>query len=150
MILSESMRLAFDDSLVVDELATGDVAWPSRYVVRDGISSVVGGVDSRRVLGNRLDGTYPIGVEDREIRIHPQSSPAAVAVAVRTIMSDAPRCRRVVLALPVGSVEEMRVAEDGGFRYVVDVETHEESLSLLVAEPEWVLAQPSAMEDLPL
>jgi hypothetical protein len=148
--MSESNLLAFDETLVVDHTATGDVAWPERYVVRDERSVVVGGIDSRRVLGNRLDGTYPIGAEDREVRIHAASSPASVATAVRSLMSDAPRCRRVVLALTVGSLEDMRIAEDGGFRFVVDVDTHDESLSLLVAEPEWVLAQPSAIEDLPL
>jgi hypothetical protein len=148
--MSESNLLAFDATLVVDHTATGDFAWPDSYVVRDERSLVVGGIDSRRVLGNRLDGAYPIGAEDREIRIHSASSSSAVACAVRSLMSDAPRCRRVVLGLTVGSLEEMRIAEAGGFRFVVDVDTHDESLSLLVAEPEWVLAQPSAIEDLPL
>jgi hypothetical protein len=101
-------------------------------------------------VGNHLAGTYPIGAEDREIRIHIGSSPVAIAVAVRELLSRAPRCRRVVLAVPVGDLEAMRIAEDGGFRYVVDVDTHEQSFSLLVAEPGWVLSQPSAMEDLPL
>lgn len=148
--MSENNLLAFDETVVVDQTATGDSAWPASYVVRDELSAVVGGVDARRVVGNRLEGTYPIGSEDREIRLHAGSSPVAVAAAVRTILSDAPRCRRVVLALPVGELDMMRIAEAGGLRYVVDVDTHDESLSLLVAEPEWVLAQPAAMEDLPL
>jgi hypothetical protein len=148
--MNTSNLVAPDETLVVDKTATGDAVWPVSYVVRNHRSLVVGGIDARRVLGNRLDGTYPIGAEDREIRLHPSSSPAAVASAVHAIMSEAPRCRRVVLAVPLGSLDEMRLAEDGGFRYVVDVDTHHESLSLLVAEPEWVLAQPSAIEDLPL
>lgn len=148
--MSESNLLAFDATVVVDQNATGDVAWPARYVVRDQQSNIIGGVDARRVTGNRLDGTYPIGSEDREILVHKGSTPGAIAASVHTILTDAPRCRRVVLAVPVGEIEAMLVAEAAGLRYVLDIDTHDESLSLLVAEPEWVLSQPSAMEDLPL
>ena len=148
--MTEFSVVQIDDSLVVDQSATGDSTWPTRYVVRDEAGSVIGGVDARLVVGNDLDGTYPIGIEDREVRIHGGSTSSAIAVAVHTILTEAPRCRRVLLALPVGDLGSMRIAEEGGFRYVVDVDTHRASVSLLVAEPEWVLAQPSAMEDIPL
>lgn len=148
--MTDFSGVQIDDSLVVDQSATGDSSWPTRFVVRDEHSAVVGGVDARMVVGNELDGTYPIGIEDREVRIHQGSSSGAIALAVHTILTDAPRCRRVLLALPVGDLDAMRTAEDGGFRYVVDVDTHRSSVSLLVAEPAWVLAQPSAMEDIPL
>lgn len=148
--MTEFSVVDIDDSLVVEESATGDEVWPTRFVVRDESGAVVGGVDARLVVGHDLDGTYPIGIEDREIRVHDGSSSAAIAVAVHTILSHTPRCRRVLLALPLGDLDAMRTAEDGGFRYVVDVDTRRSSVSLLVAEPEWVLAQPSAMEDIPL
>lgn len=148
--MTEFSVVQIDDSLVVDQSATSDMAWPTRYVVRDEAGSVLGGVDARFVSGNDLDGTYPIGIEDREVRIHDGSAPAAIALAAHTILTEAPRCRRILLALPLGDLEAMRTAEDGGFRYVIDVDTRHESVSLLVAEPAWVLAQPSAMEDIPL
>ena len=148
--MTEFSAVQIDESLVVDQSATTDARWPSSYVVRDATGTVLGGVDARLVSGNDLDGTYPIGIEDREVRIHEGSTSAAIAVATHTILTHAPRCRRVLLALPVGDLDAMRIAEDGGFRYVIDVDTHRASVSLLVAEPEWVLAQPSAMEDIPL
>lgn len=148
--MTELNVVPIDDSLVVDQSATGDSAWPIRISVRDGSGQVIGGVDARLVVGNELDGTYPIGIEDREVRIHEPSSSAAIAKAVHTIHSESPRCRRVLLALPEGDLDAMRVAEEAGFRYAVDVDTRQASVSLLVAEPDWVLAQPSAIEDIPL
>jgi hypothetical protein len=41
-------------------------------------------------------------------------------------------------------------AERAGFRFVVDVETRSGGYSLLVVEPDWVLAQPHILEDIPL
>lgn len=148
--MSDFPAISNDPSLVVDLSSTGQRDWPARYQVRDAQGAVVGGLDARKVVGNHLEGAYPVGIEDREVRIEPGSSPDAVSAAVRSILTDAVRCRRVVLAIPEGELDAMRAAEEAGFRFVVDVDTHRESLSLLVAEPGWVLAQPSAIEEIPL
>jgi hypothetical protein len=66
------------------------------------------------------------------------------------VLDSDPRCRRVVLAVPERDLEAIGWAEDAGFRFVVDVETRAGAHSLLVVEPDWVLAQPNALEDIPI
>ncbi|TFD52280.1 hypothetical protein E3T55_06665 [Cryobacterium frigoriphilum] len=148
--MSDFATLPIDATFVVDLSSTGRRDWPARYQVRDARGSVVGGLEARKVVGNHLEGSYPVGIEDREVRVDAGSSPAAVGAAVHALLTDAARCRRVVLAVPEGQLEALAAAEEAGFRFVVDIDTHQESLSLLVAEPEWVLAQPSAIEEIPL
>lgn len=148
--MSDFPAIHIDPTLVVDLSSSGQRDWPAYYQVRDARGAVVGGLEARKVVGNHLDGSYPVGIEDREVRIESGSSPAAVGAAVHTILTDAARCRRVVLAVPEGQLEAIRAAEEAGFRFVVDVDTPLESLSLLVAEPEWVLSQPTSIEEIPL
>lgn len=99
--------------------------------------------------GDLVD-AYPAGSQDQELLVTGEPSAAELAaVSDRAFASD-PRCRRVVLAVPEGDLEKIARAEDAGFRYVVDVEIRAGGRSLLVREPDWVVAQPHVLEEIPL
>ncbi|MEO6116677.1 MAG: hypothetical protein ABIP33_09855 [Pseudolysinimonas sp.] len=93
---------------------------------------------------------YPAGTDDRELIIEGDPTSVAVAELTHRVLSEHPHCRRVVLPVPERDLDAIRWAEAAGFRYVVDVQTRSGEYSLLVAEPEWVLAQPHILEDIPL
>ncbi|CAN5193496.1 hypothetical protein BH09ACT6_BH09ACT6_20390 [soil metagenome] len=134
---------------LVEVLLTGSPDWPRRYTASVAGEERASGLE-RFAIDGSLSATYPSGAGDRELAVGEGSEPDAVAAIVHTILSRNPRCRRVVTAAPVGDLAAIALAEEAGFRYVVDVDTHSAELSLLVAEPEWVLALPSAIEDIPL
>lgn len=104
----------------------------------------------RRARAGHLVDAYPAGTHDRELLVEGSPAPAEVARVTAQILAGDTRCRRVVLPVPEGDVDVISWAEDAGFRYVVDVETRTGGTSLLVTEPEWVLAQPQILEDIPL
>ncbi len=106
------------------------------------------GIRSARV-GDLVD-AYPAGTYDKELAIEGEPRLQAVREYVAEVLERDPRCRRVVLAVPERDLEAIGWAEDAGFRFVVDVETRAGAHSLLVVEPDWVLAQPHALEDIPI
>jgi hypothetical protein len=99
--------------------------------------------------GDLVD-AYPAGTHDLELAVSGEPQLQAVRDLVALSLARDPRCRRIVLAVPEGDLEAISWAEDAGFRFVVDVETRSGAHSLLVVEPQWVLAQPSALEDIPI
>jgi hypothetical protein len=99
--------------------------------------------------GDLVD-AYPAGADDEELAIGGEPELQAVRDYVADVLEHHPRCRRVVLAVPERDLEAIGWAEDAGFRFVVDVETRAGAHSLLVVEPDWVLAQPHALEDIPI
>lgn len=107
-------------------------------------------VGIRLSRAGELVDAYPAGTDDRELLIQGQPSAAAVAELTAQVLAARPRCRRVVLPVPEQDLDAIGWAEDAGFRYVVDVETRSGGYSLLVTEPEWVLAQPHILDDIPL
>jgi hypothetical protein len=93
---------------------------------------------------------YPAGAHDRELAFSGTPTRDGVSESVdRTFAAD-PRCRRVVLPLAEDDLAAIARAEEAGFRFVVNVETRAGAYALLVAEPEWVLAEPHLLEDIPI
>lgn len=109
-----------------------------------------GTVTAERVRGGELADAYPAGANDLELRVSGDVTAAELGEASRAALEEAPRCRRVVLAVPERDLAAIGWAEDAGFRYVVDVELRSGGRSLLVSEPQWVLDQPHILEDIPL
>lgn len=104
----------------------------------------------RRARDGDLVDAYPAGSHDQELVVSGTvSAPQLAAAAERALAAD-PRCRRVVLAALEGDLDAIARAEDAGFRYVVDVDIRAGGRSLLVREPDWVVAQPHVLEDIPL
>jgi hypothetical protein len=99
--------------------------------------------------GDLVD-AYPAGTHDKQLTVEGTPPVSDVRDFVAQVLDDDPRCRRVVLAVPEGDLAAIAWAEDAGFRFVVDVETRSGTHSLLVVEPAWVLAQPHALEDIPI
>lgn len=104
----------------------------------------------RRTRASELADAYPAGTHDRELIVEGDPTASAVAAFTQRVLADDPRCRRVVLPVPERDLAAIAWAEQAGFRYVVDVETRAGAFSLLVTEPDWVLAQPHILEDIPL
>lgn len=113
----------------------------------DGEAAVIRARRAR--LGEFVD-AYPAGAHDVELLVTGRPAPADVARAASDVLAADERCRRVVLAVPEGDIPAIAWAEDAGFRYVVDVEVRSGAYALTVVEPEWVLAQPHILEDIPL
>ncbi len=114
------------------------------------VSSGRARIGIRRARAGELVDAYPAGTHDRELLIEGDPEPAEVARVAAQILTGDTRCRRVVLPVPENDLAAIGWAEDAGFRYVVDVETRSGGYSLLVTEPEWVLAQPHILDDIPL
>jgi hypothetical protein len=104
----------------------------------------------RHARAGELVDAYPAGTHDRELIVEGDPTPSAVSEVTYQVFGEDSRCRRVVMPVPEGDIEAIGWAEDAGFRYVVDVQTRSGDYSLLVAEPEWVLAQPHILGDIPL
>ena len=125
-----------------------DAEWPVSYRVTEGGHEAV--VATRFALAGPLAAAYPAGAHDREVRLHPGVSARALRATTERMLLDDPRCRRVVLPVPEEDLTAIAFAEGAGYRYVVDVETTVAAQSLLVTEPDWVLAQPAALDRIPL
>lgn len=119
--------------------------------IRD-LAPVDGGIariEVRYVRHGDLVDAYPASTHDRELVIEGVPELNAIREYVAELLIREPRCRRVVFPVPEGDLEAIRWAEDAGFRYVVNVETRVAAYSLLIVEPDWVLAQPWALNRIP-
>jgi hypothetical protein len=104
----------------------------------------------RRARDGEFVSAYPAGTHDRELAIEGDPTSEALASIADQVLRNDPRCRRVILPLPERDLDAIAWAESAGFRFVVDVETRSGGYSLLVIEPDWVLAQPHILEEIPL
>ncbi len=125
-------------------------AWPRRYDATTAAGDAAATVLERFAVDGNLKNAYPAGAGDRQLAIVQPSTTEAVSAIVHSILTDNPRCRRVIIAADEGDLPAIAAAEAAGFRYVVDVDTADGTYSLLVAEPEWVLILPRDLEDIPL
>ena len=100
-----------------------------------------GEVRAAFVAATRLAATYPGGVRDRFLEPSAVATAEALQLVSERIMAEDPTCRRLVLATAEGDLNAIARGEAAGYRYVVDVDVPGESLSLLAAEPEWVLEE---------
>lgn len=117
------------------------------------VQSVDGGrarLGIRFARAGELVDAYPAGILDREINVEGNPPSSALARFTEAILAADPRCRRVVFAVPERDLDAISWSEAAGYRHVVDVETRSGAYSLLVSEPEWVLEQPHALDDIPL
>ncbi|GAA1469224.1 hypothetical protein [Microbacterium thalassium] len=103
----------------------------------------------RARLGALVD-AYPAGAHDLELLVEGRPAPTELARTAAEALAADPRCRRIVFAVPEQDLDAIAWAEEAGFRYVVDVEVRAGAFSLMVVEPDWVLAQPHILEDIPL
>ncbi|MER5795842.1 hypothetical protein [Streptomyces sp. NPDC001980] len=96
----------------------------------------------QRCAAGRLRDAYPAGAHDLEVRVGAGCPddllPALLRTLTAAVRAADPRCRRVVLAVPVADRGGITAAESAGYRYAVDVDLGTEELALLVAEPDWV------------
>jgi hypothetical protein len=115
-----------------------------------GVDGAAARIGIRRARAGELVDAYPAGAHDREFLIEGDPTAAAAAELAAQMLDADPRCRRVVLPVPENDLAAIAWAEDAGFRFVVNVETRSGEYSLLVTEPDWVLAQPHILDDIPL
>lgn len=108
-----------------------------------------GTVTTRRALTSALRTSYP-GAEHDQVLEPSGSAPAeAVQLVAEALFAAHPECRRLVLAAPVDDLAQIDRAERAGLRYVVDVDLPGQELSLLAAEPDWVLAESRGINTIP-
>lgn len=101
------------------------------------------------VVGSFLEAAYPAGLRDQVVQIGDNTQPGALQLVAEYIMAHDPLCRRIVLGVSEGDLATIHTAEQAGFRYVVDVDIPGKALSLLVAEPEWVVKESVNLDEVP-
>jgi hypothetical protein len=132
--------------------AAGEIPAPDGWlkawsVTQDGAPR--GEVRAAFVAATRLAATYPVGVRDRFVEPSADATAEALQLVSERIMAEDPACRRLVLATAEGDLNAIARGEAAGYRYVVDVDVPGESLSLLAAEPAWVLEESRHLDDVP-
>jgi hypothetical protein len=133
--------------------------WPTSYAVEPS-DATTSRVYFRRALDGLLAQAYPAGIHDVEVRVDSLDDAEGVHRACQSLFTEYPDCRRITFAAKANDVTVIAFAEQAGFRYVLDVDVREPAgsapdersteLSLLVLEPQWILRQPIAVDDLPL
>ena len=101
------------------------------------------------VIHSDLEAAYPAALRDRVLHPSPQAPAEALQLVSELVMAADPACRRLVVATPEGDVAQISRAERAGYRYVVDVDLPGRSVSLMAAEPAWVLAESLRLDDVP-
>lgn len=94
-----------------------------------------------RCGAGRLTDSYPVSTHDIEVQVsaaRPGTLTLVLQQVAAAVQQDDPQCRRVVFAAPVRDLSVIAAAEQAGFRYVVDIDIADGSVSLLVVEPAWV------------
>ncbi|PCC30245.1 hypothetical protein CIK76_01900 [Glutamicibacter sp. BW80] len=80
-------------------------------------------------------------------------SPNAVAQSIQLVSEELmrrdPECRRLVIATDESDVAQIARAEAAGYRYVVDVDLYDRAVSLMTAEPAWVLEESRRIDEVP-
>jgi hypothetical protein len=98
---------------------------------------------ARRCAEGRLRDAYPVSAHDVELnvstRVAPQGITRPLAALTQTILNSDHSCRRVVFAAASDDAATVSAVEAAGFRCVLDVDVPGAELSLLVAEPSWIL-----------
>jgi hypothetical protein len=136
--------------LITEVTRSPDAEWPTFATVRDLSGRTVGAARARLAALGELADTYPCGLADLQLDPTEDSSAQAVEAIALRLFELNPRCRRIVCAIDAGNLTQTMRMENAGLRFAVDVETVSREVALLVAEPGWVLVQPSAIEDIPL
>ena len=119
---------------------------------------LIGATYVQFIIKTPLDASYPAGVRDRLVHVvnaeDESVGPEVLQLTAEHLFAQDPECRRLVLAAPVENVPQIARGESAGFRYVVDVDVKGgpdgvEELSLLAAEPAWVIEESKHLDDVP-
>ncbi|MFB0832980.1 hypothetical protein ACX8Z9_01755 [Arthrobacter halodurans] len=108
-----------------------------------------GRVSVALVVRSELDAAYPASVRDRLLKPSDDATAEALQLVSELVMDAHPSCRRLVVSTPEGDVAQIARAEKAGYRYVVDVDLPDRSVSLMAAEPGWVLEESRRIDDVP-
>ncbi|WP_416405479.1 hypothetical protein [Arthrobacter sp. LFS091] len=100
-------------------------------------------------VAHPIGAAYPAGARDRLLIPDAETSAAALQLVSEQVMASDPACRRLVLAVRAGDVPGIARGERAGFRYVLDVDLPDGSVSLLAAEPDAVLESSRHLDDIP-
>ncbi len=128
--------------------AAPDEGWDTAFNVTEN-GNPAGMVSVGFVASTPIAAAYPAGARDRLIQPDAQAGAPAVQLVAEQVMAADPACRRLVLAVDEGDVAGIARGEAAGFRYVLDVDVPGRSLSLLAAEPNWVLEDSRHLDDVP-
>jgi len=100
-------------------------------------------------LNSELKDAYPVSAHDRVLYPSLDAVAGSVQLVSEEIMRRDKACRRLVIATPEADVEQIGRAESAGYRYVVDVDLHDRAVSLMTAEPSWVLEESRRIDEVP-
>lgn len=142
------------------------LAWPEKlsedWAIQPGASSEAheylvayrgeprGGVKVEYATASKVRYAYPAGVHDRFLTLFQGATAETLQLVSETIWAEDPQCRRLVLATAEGNIEQIALAEQSGYRYVVDVDLPGgEEVTLMVAEPDWVLEESRNIDVVP-
>ncbi|MFF0543191.1 hypothetical protein ACFYTF_10165 [Nocardia thailandica] len=110
-------------------------------------------IQLQRCTVGRLRYAYPTGEHDIEIQItQGENAPLSadlISAVVAAIEAAEPRCRRIVLPVPVAALDDIAAAEQAGLRPVVEVDLPDAELVLLVVEPAWVRGEGGNADQVP-
>lgn len=122
--------------------------WDTSFNVTEN-GNPAGMVSVAFVASTPIAAAYPAGTRDRLIGPDAQAGAPAIQLVSEQVMSADPACRRLVLAVDEGDVAGIARGEEAGYRYVLDVDVPGRSLSLLTAEPDWLLEDSRHLDDVP-
>ncbi len=122
--------------------------WDLAFTVTEN-GNPAGIVNVAFVASTPIAAAYPAGARDRLIQPDARAGAPAIQLVSEQVMAADPACRRLVLAVEEGDVAGIARGEAAGYRYVLDVDVPGGSLSLLAAEPDWVLEDSRHLDDVP-
>lgn len=98
---------------------------------------------------SEIKDAYPVSGRDQLLEVSGPAEPGTIQLVSEELMRRDPLCRRLVIAVDEGDVQAIARAEAGGFRYVVDVDLWDRAVSLMTAEPDWVLEESRRIDEVP-
>lgn len=120
----------------------------TRYTVKEGEESR-GEVLVEKARTSKVAMAYPAGLHDYLLTPSSDAPAEAIQLVSEQVWAGDKQSRRLVLATALEDVPEIARAEAAGYRYIVDVDIPGEELSLLVAEPHWVLEESRNIDIVP-
>ncbi|MFV8309476.1 GNAT family N-acetyltransferase [Mycobacteroides chelonae] len=114
------------------------------------LPKVSSGLRLRRCHSGRLRSAYPVGAHDVQI-VAVAGTPTVedLCRAVAAVYEADPACRRVVFAPDTEDVRAIEMAQQAGFRVVIEVDIPGATVKLLVHEPPWVMAGYAHLDSMP-
>lgn len=98
---------------------------------------------------SEIKDAYPVSGRDQLLTLSGPAEAGTIQLVSEELMRRDPHCRRLVIAPDEGDVAAIARAEAGGFRYVVDVDLWDRAVSLMTAEPDWVLEESRRIDEVP-